>query len=135
MIGLADIAPDHLLYNHRHGPGYGNKGGNAPGLFLRQRLVDSRLIKQIRGGRFRSQQQVNFIRIDLHVLFDLLLQLGVGLGQLGGARFDQFLKSRDAASGIRNFEDLERLACDNGMQLKKDVEMPVNNRLLIWQKA
>lgn len=48
------------------------------------------------------------------------------------ARFDEFLKARDPASGIRNFEDLDRLASDNGMQLKQDHEMPVNNRLLAW---
>ena len=48
------------------------------------------------------------------------------------ARFDEFLKTRDPASGIRNFEDLDKLAGDNGLQLRQDHEMPVNNRLLVW---
>jgi len=50
------------------------------------------------------------------------------------ARFDAFLKSRDPASGIRNFEDLDSLAADNGMRFRQDHEMPVNNRLLVWSR-
>ena len=47
-------------------------------------------------------------------------------------RFDQWLKDRDPLSGIRDFEALDLLARDNGMSLKADHEMPVNNRLLVW---
>ena len=50
------------------------------------------------------------------------------------ARFDNWLKSRDPDSGIRNFEDLEQLAQLAGMQLQQDYEMPVNNRILYWKK-
>jgi SAM-dependent methyltransferase len=50
------------------------------------------------------------------------------------ARFDAFLKSRDPASGIRNFEALDSLAADNGMRFRQDHEMPVNNRLLVWSR-
>ena len=49
-------------------------------------------------------------------------------------RFDDWLKSRDPDSGIRNFEDLDALAAGNGLQLQADHEMPVNNRLLVWVK-
>jgi cyclopropane fatty-acyl-phospholipid synthase-like methyltransferase len=49
-------------------------------------------------------------------------------------RFDQWLRSRDADSGLRNFEDLDALACDHGMKLRADHGMPVNNRLLVWEK-
>ncbi len=48
------------------------------------------------------------------------------------ARFDQWLKQRDPLSSIRDFEALDLLASDNGMSLKADHEMPVNNRLLVW---
>ena len=51
------------------------------------------------------------------------------------ARFDVWLKNRDPKSGIRNFEDLEQLAKQHGMKLFADYEMPVNNRILVWQKA
>lgn len=51
------------------------------------------------------------------------------------ARFDQWLKDRDPVSGIRNFEDLDRLAQAQGMQLRQDYEMPANNRILVWDKA
>jgi cyclopropane fatty-acyl-phospholipid synthase-like methyltransferase len=47
-------------------------------------------------------------------------------------RFDHWLKDRDPESGIRNLEDLDRLAAGNGLQLQADHEMPVNNRLLVW---
>ncbi len=50
-------------------------------------------------------------------------------------RFEHWLKDRDPLSGLRNFEDLDALAGVNGMHLKADHEMPVNNRLLVWVKA
>ena len=50
------------------------------------------------------------------------------------ARFDQWLKSRDPQSGIRNFEDLVVLARSHGLMLHSDHEMPANNRILVWKK-
>jgi cyclopropane fatty-acyl-phospholipid synthase-like methyltransferase len=50
-------------------------------------------------------------------------------------RFDKWLKDRDPSSGIRDFEALNELALAAGMRLVEDFEMPVNNRLLYWQKA
>ena len=50
------------------------------------------------------------------------------------ARFDGWLKAQDPLSGIRNFEDLDRLADDAGMELHGDFEMPANNRTLCWRK-
>ena len=48
--------------------------------------------------------------------------------------FDQWLKNRDPASGIRDFEAVDRLAHNNNLVLLKDHPMPANNRTLIWQK-
>ena len=48
--------------------------------------------------------------------------------------FDQWLQDRDPLSGIRNFEDLDRLASEQGLNFQEDIEMPVNNRILIWRK-
>jgi cyclopropane fatty-acyl-phospholipid synthase-like methyltransferase len=50
-------------------------------------------------------------------------------------RFDKWLKDRDPSSGIRDFEALNELALAAEMRLVEDFEMPVNNRLLYWQKA
>lgn len=50
------------------------------------------------------------------------------------ARFDQWLKARDSASGIRDFEALDELATDVGLELVNDYEMPANNRTLVWRK-
>lgn len=50
------------------------------------------------------------------------------------AEFDAFLKDRDPASGIRDFDDLDRLARENGLRLLRDYSMPVNNRTLVWVK-
>lgn len=50
------------------------------------------------------------------------------------ARFDAWLKARDPASGIRDFNDLNDLALGVGLSLIKDYEMPVNNRILVWQR-
>jgi len=49
-------------------------------------------------------------------------------------RFDIWLKSRDASSGLRNFEELDELAGKHGLILRSDHQMPVNNRLLVWEK-
>jgi len=50
------------------------------------------------------------------------------------ARFDQWLKQRDAQSGVRDFEKINALAIQCGLVLKNDYEMPANNRILCWQK-
>jgi len=49
-------------------------------------------------------------------------------------KFDRWLKDRDPSSCIKDFESLELLAIENGMQLVKDYEMPANNRILHFVK-
>ncbi len=49
-------------------------------------------------------------------------------------RFDGWLKQRDPLSGIRDFADLNRLAEDQGLAFVEDIEMPVNNRVLVWRR-
>jgi cyclopropane fatty-acyl-phospholipid synthase-like methyltransferase len=49
------------------------------------------------------------------------------------ARFDRWLKARDPASGIKDFENLDALAREGGLALVRDHEMPVNNRTLVWR--
>jgi hypothetical protein len=51
------------------------------------------------------------------------------------AGFDRFLRARDPESGIRNFEDVNTLAREQGLSLSADHAMPANNQLLIWQKS
>lgn len=50
------------------------------------------------------------------------------------ARFDQWLKQRDPASGIKDIGDVIQWATQAGLALLKDYEMPVNNRILVWSK-
>lgn len=50
------------------------------------------------------------------------------------AEFDQWLKSNDPQSGIRDFEALDELANENALFLKHDIEMAANNRILCWEK-
>ena len=50
------------------------------------------------------------------------------------ARFDAMLRARDPASGLRDFEDITRLANLAGLKLAEDNAMPANNRLLVFQK-
>ena len=50
-------------------------------------------------------------------------------------QFDGWLKSRDPQSGIRDFDDLDALASQNGLQIMTDFEMPANNRILCWHKV
>lgn len=48
--------------------------------------------------------------------------------------FDQSLKSRDAAWGIRDLEELETLAGASGLSLESLTEMPANNMSLIFRR-
>lgn len=49
--------------------------------------------------------------------------------------FDAWLRARDPASGIRDFEALDALARDVGLVLIEDNAMPANNRLLVWRRS
>lgn len=49
--------------------------------------------------------------------------------------FDQWLRDRDPLSGIKNFEEIEYLAKNNGMRLVEDYEMPQHNRILHFIKT
>jgi hypothetical protein len=51
------------------------------------------------------------------------------------ARFDAWLKQRDPQMGIRDLAWLRELAAAAGMALVEDIEMPVNNRTLVWRKG
>lgn len=50
------------------------------------------------------------------------------------ARFDDWLKARNCASGIRDFEAVCDCAADSGLTLLEDSAMPANNRCLVFQK-
>ena len=51
------------------------------------------------------------------------------------ARFDQTLRSRDPEMGIRDLEDLDALAAENGMQRQRLFAMPANNHIAVWQRG
>ena len=50
-------------------------------------------------------------------------------------KFEAWLKDLHPQSGIRNFEDV----CDNlknfGFDVVEDIEMPANNRMLVFKKS
>jgi SAM-dependent methyltransferase len=48
--------------------------------------------------------------------------------------FDAWLRARDPASGIRDFEAVDALARAIGFRLVDDVAMPANNRTLVWRR-
>ncbi len=50
------------------------------------------------------------------------------------ARFDAWLKARDPASGVRDFEAVDALARAQGLILQQDIAMPANNRTLVWRR-
>lgn len=51
------------------------------------------------------------------------------------AHFDASLKARDPGMGVRDVDDLNRLALASGMTPAGDYVMPVNNRILVWRRA
>lgn len=50
------------------------------------------------------------------------------------AQFDAWLKARNPASGVRDFENVDALARSYGFALQRDVAMPANNRTLVWRR-
>ncbi len=48
--------------------------------------------------------------------------------------FDQWLKQRDAQSGIRDFDALNQLAHNFNMQFISRHYLPANNEVIVWQK-
>ena len=50
------------------------------------------------------------------------------------AAFDESLKARAPHMGLRDVEDVDRLARAAGFALIDDVAMPANNRTRIWQR-
>lgn len=53
----------------------------------------------------------------------------------GNVAFDQSLRARDAAWGIRQREEVEAEARKAGLQLAARYAMPANNLLLVWARA
>ncbi|MBO1925961.1 DUF938 domain-containing protein [Thiomicrorhabdus sp. 6S2-11] len=51
------------------------------------------------------------------------------------ARFNDWLKQRNPNSGIKDFEWCDQLAEQAGLTLINDIEMPQNNRILVWQNT
>ena len=50
------------------------------------------------------------------------------------ARFDDWLKTQDPLSAIRDLDVLVRLADAAGIDLVEDNAMPANNKLLVWRR-
>lgn len=48
--------------------------------------------------------------------------------------FDRQLKESDPLSGIRSFEDVNNAMIKNGFELIDDIEMPANNRILVYNR-
>ncbi|NIX15730.1 MAG: DUF938 domain-containing protein [Candidatus Dadabacteria bacterium] len=48
-------------------------------------------------------------------------------------KFNRFLKNRDPQSGIRDFEDVNKLAIRQGLVFIEDHKMPANNQCIIWK--
>ena len=48
-------------------------------------------------------------------------------------QFDGWRKARDPRSGIRDFEAVDALAEAAGLRLLADIDMPANNRCLVWR--
>lgn len=49
--------------------------------------------------------------------------------------FDRWLAARDPRSAIRDFEAVDALARAIGLRLVDDIEMPSNNRCLVWRRG
>jgi hypothetical protein len=48
--------------------------------------------------------------------------------------FDESLKRRDPAWGLRDLADVTALATENGLRFAERVEMPANNLIVVFEK-
>jgi len=51
------------------------------------------------------------------------------------AAFDQSLRDQNAEWGVRDIDDLEKLAANAGLKLVESVEMPANNVTLVFERG
>lgn len=51
------------------------------------------------------------------------------------ARFDAYLRQRDADMGIRDLEALDKLGLEHGLQRRSLYAVPANNLVVVWQKT
>jgi hypothetical protein len=54
---------------------------------------------------------------------------------LSNAVFDTSLRHRDAEWGVREIEDLKKLAQGVGLKLIETAEMPANNMILVFERS
>ncbi|MDJ0930783.1 DUF938 domain-containing protein [Breoghania sp.] len=65
--------------------------------------------------------------------FTVLFKYGGDFTTQSNADFDAFLRERDLAAGIRDFEQIDALAKAQGFEFIHDHAMPANNQLLVWR--
>jgi hypothetical protein len=89
----------------------------------------------------REEVQILFDRLAVHLNTKALICIYGPFNYNGAytsdsnARFDQWLKSQNTLSGIKDFEDIMFLAASRGFELVSDVAMPANNRLLVLRNS
>jgi len=71
---------------------------------------------------------------DVPLQFIRAFQLRRALHLGSNAHFDQWLKARGAASGNRNFENVDALARSYGCVLQHGFAMPANNHTLVGRR-
>lgn len=71
----------------------------------------------------------------LLALYGPFLEGAAGPPAASNERFDRALRAQSPAMGLRDVADLETLATGADLVPAADVEMPANNRLLIWRLA
>ncbi len=49
--------------------------------------------------------------------------------------FDRWLKDRDPVSGVRDFEWVNELATEAGLNFLEDNSMPANNQCVVWKRS
>jgi hypothetical protein len=72
-------------------------------------------------------------RLDTFVLYGPFRYGGRHTSE-SNERFDAMLRTREPASGVRDFEAIVALAQSIGLRIPEDIAMPANNRLLVFAR-
>ena len=87
-----------------------------------------------------SAVQALFLELGLRATADTILSIYGPFNYKGqytsdsNAQFDRWLFQQHPRSAIRDFEKVDELAVAAEFVLQHDLDMPANNRLLVWRK-
>ncbi|XP_015189182.1 PREDICTED: UPF0585 protein C16orf13 homolog A [Polistes dominula] len=85
------------------------------------------------GNGIFSENSIDYI-YNSNMMHCAPYQCSIGLFQNSNIKFNKSLKSINPDFGLRELRELENLAKENNINLVETIDMPSNNKVVIWTK-